>query len=262
MAMLERIKKRQYEGFRDLVTNLETTGLKSRSNILSMAILEDPVFMTYVMRNIKTFEDFLNLPSDEIEKVLASQDQIPTIFAKCIYGLDEEILFSFKSTMPRFFSRLVDELSYIKEVPKSEKEGAIFHLLKLVRKLQEDDKIQGFFWQLPPLEVFQPKVYKDGLVSIHFESGIVAAQGSYLKSQREGTWKHYYDTGKIFAEGEYSDGRKNGPWTYYFLSGAIKSKGLFKDDLKQGHWQEWEKSGEMIDVFYKDGVKENQSSSN
>jgi antitoxin component YwqK of YwqJK toxin-antitoxin module len=262
MGMLERIKKRQFDGFKDFVINLETTGFKSRSHILSLAILEDPVFMTYVMKNIKTFDDFLNLPTDEIEKVLESQDQVPHIFAKGLYGLDDHLIYSFKSTMPRFFSRLKDELSYMKDISKSEKEGAVFHLLKIVRNLQSDDKIQGFFWHLPPVEVFYPKLFKDGEVTIFFESGVIAASGPYLKSQREGTWKHFYDTGKLFAQGDYINGEKAGVWTYYYLSGAQKSQGLFKNDLKNGPWQEWDRSGVETLVHYKDGIKEDHSSSN
>jgi MORN repeat variant len=258
MGMLERIKKRQFDGFRDFVANLETTGFRSRSHILSLAILEDPIYMSYVVKNIKGFKDFLNLPGHEIELVLSTQQQLPHIFAKCLHGENDHLISSLKSTIPHFFSRLKDELNYVQNILNSEKEGAIFHLLKIVRSLQAENKIEGFYWQLPPVEVFHPRTFKDGDVSLFFDSGVLAAQGPYLKSQREGTWKHYYDNGKLFAEGEYVNGEKTGEWTYYFITGALKSRGHFKHDSKVGSWLEWDRTGVENLVVY----NEDQSSSN
>lgn len=255
MGMLERIKKRQFDGFKEFVVNLETTGIKSRNHILSLAILEDPVFMTYVMKNIRTFDDFMKLPTYEIETVISHQDQIATLLAKCFFGMSEESILTLQSIVPRHFARLNDELSYLKDLTTQEKESAQFHIVKLVRKLQTDDHISGFNWQLPPLEVFQSRTYKDGRVQIFFESGTVAAQGDYFKSKREGHWKHFYDSGKLFAEGNYENGLKAGEWTYYFKNSEPKSRGLFKEDLRHGEWSEWDRSGLVQKVTYKAGIK-------
>ena len=67
MGILERIKKRHYDGFKEFVMNMETTGGSSRQQIFLTGILEDPVFMSHVMKNIHSFDDFVSLPSDEID---------------------------------------------------------------------------------------------------------------------------------------------------------------------------------------------------
>ena len=253
--MLDRIKKRQIDGFKEFVINMETTGFHSRSQIFTAGVLEDPVFMNYVMRNLKTFDDFLELDSDDIETVLTSQEQVITLFAKCLYDSGKDALSKMESTIPRFVSKLKDELSYLQDVSVSEKEGAKYYILKLARKFQMEEKIQGFRWNLPPQDLFYPKQFKDGEQQIFFESGVLAAQGEYLKSKRSGFWKHNYDSGKLLAEGDYSEGLKTGTWVFYYSNGNLKSQGKYKADLKHGLWQEWDRAGNKSEVEYQEGVK-------
>lgn len=253
--MLDRIKKKQLDGFKEFVINMETTGSVTRQQIFMTGILEDPVFMTYVMKNLKTFDDFLRLPSDEIDTVLKHQEQLIGVFAKCVFGLPEDKLMSFESVIPKHLAKLKDELSYLKEVTPSEREGARFYIMKLARKLQIQEDIRGFNWAFPPQELFHPKVFKDGKQKIYFESGVLAAEGDSIKNKRVGFWKHYYDTGKLLAEGEYSDGYKSGVWVLYYSNGSIKSQGKYKGDLKQGIWQDWDRNGVESKSEFHEGVK-------
>ncbi len=253
--MLDRIKKRQFDGFKELVLNMETTGTTSRQQIFMMGILEDPVFMTYVMKNVRTFEDFLNLPSDEIDAVIRHQDQVMGVMAKCIFGIPDEKIISLESTIPKHMSKLKDELSYLKEVTPSEKEGARYFIMKIARKLQLQESINGFKWQLPPLDLFYPKFLKDGNHKIHFESGVLAAEGEIVKGKRCGFWKHYYDSGKLLAEGDYIDGLKSGVWVFYYGNSNIKSYGHYISDLKQGAWKEWDRFGQLTEAEFQGGVK-------
>ena len=255
MGMLDRIKKRQIDGFKEFVINMETTGFQSRAQIFTAGVLEDPVFMNYVMKNLKTFDDFLELDSDDIEAVLTSQEQVMTLFAKCLYDSGPSQLSKMESTIPRFVSKLKDEISYLKDVPVPEREGAKFYILKLVRKFQMEEKIQGFRWSLPPQDLFYPKQYKDGDQKIYFENGVLAAQGGYLKGKRTGFWKHNYDTGKLLAEGDYSDGFKSGTWVFYYSNGNLKAQGKYKLDLKHGRWKEWDRNGNQSEVEYQEGVR-------
>jgi hypothetical protein len=144
MGMLDRIKKRQLDGFKEFVLNMETTTASSRQHILMTGILEDPVFMTHVMKNVRTFDDFLNLPIDEIDLVLRSQEQIMGVFAKCVHGLESDTIGMLEGMIPKYISKLKDELSYLKEVSPSEKEGAKYFILKAIRKLQMQESIQVF----------------------------------------------------------------------------------------------------------------------
>lgn len=253
--MLDRIKKRQIDGFKEFVINMETTGGLARGQIFTAGVLEDPVFMSYVMKNIKTFDDFLQLDSDDIDSVLTSQEQILGLFAKCVFGSDESKIMALESTIPRHLSKLKDEISYLKEVTAPEKEGAKFYIMKAVRKMQMEEKIRGFHWNLPPQDVYYPKTYKDGHARIHFESGVLAAEGNFSKGRRMGSWRHNYDVGNILAEGDYSEGLKTGVWVFYYSNGNLKAQGKYKSDLKHGLWKEWDRSGVMSEVEYNEGVR-------
>lgn len=253
--MLERIKKRQIQGFKDFVVNMETTGLQTRGQIFMSGVLEDPLYMSYVMKNIRSFEDFLGLDSDDVEKVLSQQDQLPGLFAKCFFGAPEDKLMELEVVIPRFFGRFKDELSYLKEVTPAEREGARNFILKLTRKLQEEERIHGFRWDLPPQDFYYPKQFKDGEQRLFFDNGNVATEGTYLKGRRIGGWRHFYETGALLAAGDYFDGEKTGGWIFYFSSGAKKSQGKYLNDLKHGTWKEWDRSGVEAGVVYEQGVR-------
>lgn len=255
MAMLDRIKRGQLDGFKEFVLSMEITASSVRQNIFVNGVLEDPVYMDWVMKNLKTFDDFLTLPSDDITTVLASGNQIMSVFAKAVWGSSQETILSFESVFPRLMSKFKDELSLIQNTSPAEKESARFYIVKTARKLQAEDKIGGFDWKLPPQDVFQFKTFKDGIVKIYFDSGVLAAEGGYLKGKRFGTWKHFYDSGKVLGEGDYSDGLKTGLWQLYYGNGGPRGKGKFKADLKHGRWVEWDRRGNEAEVDYNEGVK-------
>ena len=256
MGMLDRIKRKQFDGFKDFVQNMEITEGTKRQHIFMTGVLEDPIFMMWVMKNLKGFKDFSELPSDEMEAVLDSQDQMVAIFAKCLYGIDEDTLRSYDRVIPRHFIRLRDELSYLTTVSPGEQASARYFVVKVVRRLQKEERINGFRWMLPPNDIFYEKQGpKEGEIKIYFESGVLAAEGQVQKSRRIGTWKHFYDTGKLLAQGDYLDGLKEGFWQFYYSNGAQKSEGRYKADLKQGHWREWDKAGEAVSSNFVDGVK-------
>lgn len=255
MGMLDRIKKKQIEGFKDFVISMETSGGQTRGQIFTAGVLEDPVYMSYVMKNIKTFDDFLELDSDEIDTVLTSQEQILTLFAKCFFGADEERLKLVETLIPRLISKFKDELSYISEVKEQELVGAKFYILKTVRKLQKEEKIHGFKWILPPQDIYYPKPIKDGPHKIFFENGTLAASGIYIKGKRMGDWKHYYENGKLLAEGDYFDGMKAGVWKFYYSNGQIRSEGKYKADQRHGLWKEYDRNGVVSEVEYDEGLR-------
>jgi hypothetical protein len=255
MGILDRIKKRQTDGFKEFVINMETTGATSRSQIFTAGVLEDPIYMGYVMKNIRCFDDFLQLNSDDINAVLTEQEQLLGLFAKCVFGLDDTKIMALETVISRHFSKLKDELSYLKEVTPAEKEGAKFYLLKTVRKMQMEEKIYGFHWSLPPQDVYYPKINKDGLVRIYFESGVVAAEGMFSDGKRLGMWRHNYDNGSVLAEGDYFEGLKTGVWVFYYSNGNIKSQGKYKADLKHGLWKDWDRNEVMSQVEFNEGVR-------
>lgn len=254
--MLDRIKKRQLDGFKEFVLNLETTPGPTRVQIFTAGILEDPIFMGWVMKNLRTFEDFLQLPSEDIDTVLMSQDQLMGLFAKCMFGAEPARIMDLEMTIPRLMSKFKDELSYLKEVTTQERESARSYLVKTARKLQMDEKIQGFAWKLPPQDVFYSRNMKDGPGKILFEDGSLAAEGEFAKGRRTGYWKHNYENGKLMAEGEYVDGLKKGQWVFYFSNGNIRAQGKYMGDHRHGIWKEWDRAGALSEVNYHLGKKE------
>ncbi len=255
MGMLERIKKRQILGFKEFVVNMETTGLQTRGQIFMAGVLEDPLYMSYVMKNIRTFDDLLGLDGDEVETILSQQDQLPGLFAKCFFGTGPEKVMELETLIPRFFGRIKDELSYLKEVTPAERDGARTFILKLARKLQLEERILGFRWSLPPQELYFPKQYKDGVAKIYFENGVLAAEGTYVKGRRIGEWQHFYETGALLACGDYINGEKTGNWIFHFSSGNKKSEGKYFNDQKHGSWREWDRNGVVSEVLFDQGVR-------
>jgi hypothetical protein len=255
MLMLDRIKKRQLDGFKEFVQNMEITALSKRQQIMTAGILEDPNFMSWVVKNLKAMDDVLNLPTDEMEKVLASQAQIMNIFAKAISDLPQDQITNVVNSNPRFAAQIKDELAYLKAVENAEREGARYYLVKSVRKLQEEEVINGFGWKLPPMDVFYPRTFEDGKVDIYFETGVLAATGEMIKNKRIGKWTHFYDTGTLLASGEYTEGLKTGEWEFFYANGKPRAKGLYFDDLRGGVWDEWDRAGKQKEVYYKDGAK-------
>ena len=243
MGMMERVRKRKADGFKEFVASMESSAPNSRTQILTVGFLEDPVYMTYVLKNIRTFEDFLNLSSDDICKVLSGQDQLIRILSKCLHPPDDKKLRELQSAIPHLMGRLRDELSLLKEVSDQEKEAAAVHILKLVRKFQAEERIQGFTWILPPENIYTSKRFEDGECKIYFENHSLAAQGFVLKGKRSGEWKHFYDNGKVFAEGAYVNGLKIGNWVFFYGNGKKRAQGNFSDDEKQGIWKEWDRLG-------------------
>lgn len=254
MGMLERIKKKQLEGFREFVINLETTSLQSRGQIFTSGVLEDPMYMSWVMKNIRTFDDFMKLPGDEIEKVLLSQDNILNVFVRALEN-KEAVAPILEASVPKLMSRIRDEWEYVKEDSPDSKMSARSHIMKTARKLQMSESIMGFRWQLPPMDIFYPKTFKDGLTEICFDSGVLAAKGVIEKNRRIGPWVHYYDSGRILAQGDYREGLKEGDWVFYYSNGKERARGKYFSDLRHGAWKEWDREGKVSEVEYNDGVR-------
>ncbi|MBY0515330.1 MAG: hypothetical protein K2P81_00375 [Bacteriovoracaceae bacterium] len=256
MGMLERIKKRQWDGLKDFVESLEVTGASQRQMIMLNGILEDPLFMRWVTKNLKTFNDFLQLSGDEIDAVVRANDAMLGVIAKALPIENTDELQKYSTCFPRVFGKLKDEVSYLSSVSQGEKESAQYFVMRAVRKLQKEEAIQGFHWQLPPQEIFFEKpAVKEGKITLTFEDGTIAAEGEVLKSKRIGLWRHYYDNGRLLAEGNYQEGVKTGPWTFNYGNGDNRAQGKYTADMRNGIWKEWDRQGQMKETEWKEGKK-------
>lgn len=246
MGMMERIKKKKAQGFKELVINMESSSPETRSQIFTSGYLEDPVFMVYALKNIRTFDDFLNLSSDDIFKVISGHEQLVRVLAKCLFGMDEKYFDSFYRAIPLLMGELKDELKLLDHLTVPEREAARVHVLKVVRKFQTEERIDGFSWILPPETVYVSPKVQEGECKILFEDKTPLAQGSMLKGKRSGEWVFYSTTGKIFAKGLYDQGLKTGTWIFYYGNGSKKAQGDFVQDEKSGPWLEWDREGHVV----------------
>ena len=257
MGMLERIKKKQWDGFKDFVESMEVTSSSQRPAILLNGILEDPKFMSWVTKNLRGFKDFLDLPGHEIEQIVKSNESILGVLAKAIEVKGPDDFQALATSLPRIFPKLKDEIEYAQNLSTAERESAQFFLIKAARKMQRQELIQGFRWELPPPDLFQEKLtQKEGVLKIFFVGGILAAEGEMLRGKRSGKWSHYYDNGKLLAEGTYVEGLKQGKWSFYYGQGTPKAEGKFVGDVRQGIWREWDRNGNEKETEWVDGKKQ------
>lgn len=256
MAMLSRLKRRELEGFKEFVCNLEVTPESRRKEIIQLAALEDPIYTSWVIRNLTTASAVLKLSSDQINKVIKTIPSGLNTLAKAFYNT-EMIPFIKEQVLSRYMlSDFEEYLMAISGLKKAEQEGAQFLILKVVRELQRKEEIEGPFWSLPPISLMnEEKIIADCELEIKFDNGVVAARGSILKNQRHGIWEHYFENGQLMARGFYRSGLKNGGWEFWYLNGNTKAKGSFKDDNKHREWYEYDQAGILTLVQYEDGKK-------
>lgn len=257
MAMLTRLKRRELEGFKEFVCNLETTPESRRKEILQLAALEDPIYTSWVIKNLAHVNDILKLSSNQIDKILKTIPNGLNAFAKAFYNT-EQIAYIKEQVLSRYMLAEFEEfLLAVHNLKKAEQEGAQFLILKVVRELQRKEEIEGPYWSLPPIDLMNEEKMKvfNGDFEIKFDNGTIAAKGSILKSQRHGIWEHFFENNRLMARGFYRVGLKNGTWEFWYLNGKVKAKGPFKDDNKHGEWHEFDLAGVETIVHYEDGKK-------
>jgi hypothetical protein len=254
MSMLDRIKKRYQDGFKEFVLSLEASSSKVRGQIFLTGLLEDPVFMGHVVKNIKSFDDIISMGPEDLGVIISEDRQLIGVLATCLSNSQTKIQ-SFEQRHPVLAPLVKEELSLMKSASPSEIEQAQQFFIKLTRKFQTQGKIKGFDWFLPPQEVYVSRRVSDGPVKIEFENGATAALGFHVKGKREGMWYHYYETGALLAVGNYSKGLKEGEWKFFYSSGKLKGVGEFRSDVRDGLWIDWDRSGKHTESTYENGTK-------
>jgi hypothetical protein len=257
MGILNRIKRQELDGFREFVTNLETTTESKRKEIIQLAVLEDPIYMNWILKNITDVNKVIRLSSDQFEKILKNLPNGLQILSRAFYN-HPDLEFIKTQVLTRFMlGEFEDYLSNIKALKKSEQEGAQFLIMKSMRLLQAQEQIIGPHWFLPPIEIMREDKMKSisGVSEIFFENGNLAARGEILKNLREGFWEHFFENGKLMANGEYDQGQKSGSWSFWYISGKIKSQGEFKNDMKHGTWKEYDSEGTVTVVEFEEGKR-------
>jgi hypothetical protein len=248
MGILRRIKKKEFEGFKDFVKSLETTAHSKRLNIIEAGILEDPVYMMYVFKNMTTPNEVIELVNDSIDMFVKSMPNAINTLAKAFYKTDK-VDFILNEVLPKGLAKdFEEELGLITELRQSEKDAAGYLLIQTYRDLQAQEYIYGKAWDFPPNNILKddPNNRPEGHTVISFENGQTAAEGDMVKGRREGTWVHYYENGVIMARGNWREGLKEGEWTFWHANGKKKSQGVYKEDVKDGTWHNFDRNGMPI----------------
>lgn len=257
MGMLTRIKRREIEGFKDFVKNLEITSDSRRKEIIQVAVLEDPIYMSIVIKNITDAFEIIKLSSDQVEKIIKALPNGLQVFAKAFFNT-KEIDFIKDQVLPRFMVKEFEEfLTAVGQLKKADQEGAQFLIVKMARFLQEKEDIYGPMWMFPSAELMAEDKMKSftGMVELKFENNCIAARGQSIKNKRQGIWEHFFENGKLMAKGSYEQGLKEGPWQFWYLNGKLKAEGAFKNDSKHGLWKEFDQDGKIAVVQYDEGKR-------
>jgi hypothetical protein len=246
-SILKRIKRKEYDGFKDFVRSLETTAHSKRVEIIQAAILEDPVYMTYIFKNMTTANEVIELVADSIDVVVKNMPNAISTLAKAFYKSDKIDYIMNEVLTAGMAKDFEEELGLITELKVAERDAAQYLLVKTYRDLQEQEYIYGKSWDFPPGHlVKEDGARQEGHVVIEFENGQTAAEGDFMKGNREGTWVHYYENGVIMARGNWKSGMKEGEWTFWHANGKKKAQGIYREDVKEGTWQYFDRNGQPI----------------
>lgn len=78
----------------------------------------------------------------------------------------------------------------------------------------------------------------DGMASLRFDSGTLAAVGEIRSGVAHGHWSFYEQGGQLYAQGSYIDGLALGEWTWWYASGQVRLRGDMNNGHRSGRWTE------------------------
>ncbi|MBL6989473.1 MAG: hypothetical protein ISR65_06830 [Bacteriovoracaceae bacterium] len=255
MELLKRHKKRGIEGFKDYVCFLEETPNEKVKDMIALGLLEDPVYMTWIVKNLVDYTYLSKLSSDDIYKIWGQLPNPVMIFVYALFKspVEEDIVYNkFDDRMRRKYK---DEAELVEAVQYSQQENCRLTIMKKIHELQKFRAITGFAWQVPSEKILIGENFElnRGMYVSKFEDGKVALKGRIASKMRDGEWDHYYPNGQLMARGSYQQGEKEGDWEFYYANGFNKASGYYLDNLKDGDWSEYDKDGNEEVFFYKRG---------
>ena len=258
MGILSKHKKNGVEGFKHFAQNLETAQGKAFENIVQLALLEDPVYMKWVIPNMMNYTYIMKCNSDHVSKIAEQLHNAPKMFVVCFFDSDLEEKFVEDKLDRRMRRDYMDEKELVKSVTESQKEDVRNQIVQIIRKLQNSYDIPAFKWTLPPNNIMDgsnQQIKPNSVFKLNFENGKPALVGKTKGKQRNGIWQHFYPNGNPMAIGEYARGVKTGDWKFFYANRTLKSEGKYVNDNKEGEWTEYDKEGTAHKAIYKNGKK-------
>ena len=251
MGILNRIRRKEAEGFREFVCSLETTYKNKRKDIFQAGVLDDAAYMIWISQNMLNMKRISDLPEEELEKVIIELPNPVEVLCKALFKMPEIEEVVIKKLPQSITRKYAEEKGFIEKLTLNEHEGAQFFIYQEARKLQETGGLPSLKWSYPPQDLLiNQKVNVDsGVWANYYEGGEVSAKGSMKNFMREGPWEHFYEDGSLRAKGMYSKGKKTGPWKFWKSNGDILAEGVYSEDERAGEWM-IVKDGEEITKNY------------
>ncbi len=245
MDMLKRIKKKETKGFKDFVQSLETTSQLKRKEIIVRGLIEDPLYMSWVMKNFIDYTYLFKLSTDELMTLMTRLTNGIQMFVKAFMDTVQEDVLIGELLTPGMTKNYKDERKCNKKIPNGVQVSTQFLIVKAIRDLQSEGALGPFLWKLPSVEILCVRKYppKDGVLELFYESEKLAAKGKMEKGLRHGQWLHFYENGKILAQGNYYRGQYHDYWEIKYPSGEPMSQGEYYQGEKIGEWKSWDLEG-------------------
>lgn len=244
---LKKYKQKLDIGFKDFVKYLETMPNKLALEVITNGFLEDPVYMTWVLKNLEGLESLFKLDKEDVLKIYKVFPNSTQIFLRALKNQKDEMDFV-QNKLPSFISKqyLVDLEN--EKVTQAQQEDSRIKIIQVLYQYREERIIPPREFFIPPLAVLDGSsqvLNSIGQLRQFYENGAVAILGEFSRKKKNGEWVSYYENGKIYSEGHYVDGLKEGVWCFYFSNGKIKTTGEYKEDLKIGEWKTFDESGKF-----------------
>ena len=241
MGMLTKHKKKGLEGFQNFVCNIETASSESFKNILQTAMIEDPIYITWALKNLMHFEDVVELEDEPFETLLNAMPNCQTWVYAFGHSEMEPLLLGKVSKLTR--QKFLDELALVPKISPGQQLQARNSCITKLRAMQKNHDLDPYAWQLPPQEVLDGdhlKLPATGEVVIDYAPGQPALRGSMDNHMRTGNWEVFYPNGQKYAQGAFKEDQRDGVWEFFGTRGEAKMKQSFED----GHLVKTELLGE------------------
>ncbi len=259
MRILSKHQKKGIEGFMKYVTFLESTAPEKVKEIISAGVLEDPVYLKWVMANMINFDYVMTLEEDDISMLAKSINNPIKTFVYAFYKNKNEDTFINNKLGDKLQREYKDEREYTSEVKLSQQGTSQRIILETIRRLQREMNIQKYEWKIPDDKILTGHNYAITAdeYEMDYDDGTPALRGSVERKLRTGEWQHFYPNGCLMAKGTYVDDEREGMWVFYYAVGKMKATGIFTESLKDGEWVEYDIDGNATTAIYNRGRKQN-----
>jgi antitoxin component YwqK of YwqJK toxin-antitoxin module len=87
---------------------------------------------------------------------------------------------------------------------------------------------------------------KKSYAKLYYQSGPLAAEGLYINSVKDSTWKYYSYYNKTLTRTEtYVNGQKHGKMLSYYPNGKLAEEIEYKNGVRDGVWKQYFENGKM-----------------